>query len=72
MREAKSLSSQLDSFTLTENGHALYQSDITSVRLKIIFSPELNVAIILGMHQQKHKLVHMPTNVNQYLHSITV
>ncbi len=39
-----------DSFTLTENGHALYQSDITSERSKIIFSPEFNVAIILSMH----------------------
>ncbi len=35
-------------------------------------SPEFNVAISVGMHRQKPKLAHMPTNVNQYLHSITV
>ncbi len=28
---------------------------------KIIFSPEFNVAISVGMHQQKPKLAHMPT-----------
>ncbi len=39
---------------------------------KMIFSPEFNVAISVGMHRQKHKLAHMPTNVNQFLHSITV
>ncbi len=55
-----------------ENGHALYRSDITCVRSKMIFSPEFNVAISVGMHRQKPKLAHMPMNVNQYLHSITV
>ncbi len=57
MRERKPLRSQVDSlsFTLTENGRALYQSDITCVRSKIIFSPEFNVAISVGMHRQKHK-----------------
>ncbi len=53
-------------FTLTENGRALYRSDITCVRSKMIFSPEFNVAISVGVHRQKHKLAHMPTNVNQY------
>ncbi len=74
MHERKSLRSQVDShsFTLTENGHALYLSDIMCVRSKMIFSPEFNVAISVGIHRQKHKLAHMPTNVNQYLHSITV
>ncbi len=74
MRERKSLRSQVDShsFTLSENGRALYLSDITCVRSKMIFSPEFNVAISVGMHWQKPKLAHMPTNVNQYLHSITV
>ncbi len=68
MRERKPLCSQVDSlsFTLTENGHALYLSDITCVRSKMIFSPEFNVPISVGMHRQKHKLAHMPTNVNQY------
>ncbi len=32
----------------------------------MIFSPEFNVAISVGMHRQKPKLAHMPTNVNQY------
>ncbi len=76
MRERKPLRSQVDShsftLSLTENGRALYRSDITCVRSKIIFSPEFNVAISVGMHRQKPKLAHMPTNVNQYLHSITV
>ncbi len=74
MRERKPLRSQVDShsFTLTENGRALYLSDITCVHSKMIFSPEFNVAISVGMHQQKPKLSHIPTNVNQYLHSITV
>ncbi len=31
--------------------------------LKMIFSPEFNVAISVGMHRQKPKLAHMPTNV---------
>ncbi len=68
MRERKSLRSQVDShsFTLTENGRALYLSDITCVRSKMIFSPEFNVAISVGIDRQKHKLAHMPTNVNQY------
>ncbi len=63
MRERKPLRSQVDSlsFTLTENGHALYRSDIMCVRSKMIFSPEFNVAISVGMHQQKPKLAHMPT-----------
>ncbi len=74
MRKRKSLRWQVDSlsFTLTENGRTLYLSDITCVRSKMIFSPEFNVAISVGMHRQKPKLAHMPTNVNQYLHSITV
>jgi len=38
MHERKSLRSQdSQSFTLTENGRALYRSDITCVRSKIIF-----------------------------------
>ncbi len=55
MRERKSLRSQVDShsFTLTENGHALYRSDITCVCSKMIFSPEFNFALSVGMHQQK-------------------
>ncbi len=72
MPECKSLRSQVDSFTLTENRRAPYRSDITCVRSKMIFSPEFNVAISVGIHRQKHKLVHIPTNVNQYLHRITV
>ncbi len=53
MRERKPLRWQVDSlsFTLTENGRALYRSDITCVRSKIIFSPEFNVAISVGMHR---------------------
>ncbi len=75
MHERKPLRCQVDSlsFTLTENGRTLYLSAIMCVRPKMIFSPEFNVAISVGMHQQKPKLAHnMPTNVNQYLHSITV
>ncbi len=52
IRERKSFRWQVDShsFTLTENGRALYLSDITCVRSKMIFSPEFNVAISVGMH----------------------
>ncbi len=60
--------------TLTEYGRALYRADISllGVHSKIIFSPEFNVAILWACTGRKHKLAHMPTNVNQYLHSITV
>ncbi len=59
-----SLSQKTDALSIGQTLHVCAQ--------KMIFSPEFNVAISVGMHRQKHKLAHMPTNVNQYLHSITV
>ncbi len=41
MRERKSLCSQVDSFTLTGNGHAFYRPDLHACAQKIS-SPEFN------------------------------
>ncbi len=73
MHELKYLCSQVDSFTLTENGRAFYQPDLHAGAQKIYSLPSLINAIwSVGIHWQKHTLAHMPADVNQYLHSITV
>ncbi len=73
MRERKSLCSQEHSFTLTENGRPFYWPDLHVCALKISSLLSLIKAIwSVGIHWQKHTLAHMPTNVNQYIHSITV
>ncbi len=66
----KSLCSQVDSFTLTENGCAFNQPDLHASAQKISSLQSLINAIwSVGIHWQKHTLAHMPANVKQYLHS---
>ncbi len=59
--------------SLKENGRAFYQPDLHACAQKIYSLLSLiNTIWSVGIHWQKNTLAHMPANVNQYLHSITV
>ncbi len=64
-RWINSLSQKTDALSIDQTLHACSQ------KLSSLLS-SVNATWSVGIHCQTHTLVHMPTNVNQYLHSITV
>ncbi len=65
MRERKSLCSQMDSFTLSENGRAFYRPDLHAcVQKRSSPLTLINAIWSVGIHWQKHTLAHMPANLN--------
>lgn len=72
MHKHKSLHSQVDSLhSHTKRKHSLSVNVCTQTLSSLLdlMWPEAQPLCSVGIHQQKHKLVHKPMNVNQYLHS---